>query len=154
MKQNEFERNIGFLVHDVARLMRKRFDERMKPLGLTRSQWWVLSCLVREDGLTQTEMVNVLDVGKVTLSGILDRLEKKDWVERRADANDRRARRVFLTSAGRDIARKMTRAGNKLTDQISSALSPTDLKRTIDSLAQLKSTLLEENKEHQTETVS
>lgn len=62
---------IGFLVHDVSRMRRTLFDQAMKPLGITRSQWWVLSQLSRHTrtGMLQTDLARDLDVGKVTVGG-------------------------------------------------------------------------------------
>jgi MarR family transcriptional regulator, transcriptional regulator for hemolysin len=54
MLREDVSRNFGFLVHDVARLLRTTFDRRVRALGLTRSQWWVLNHLFRNDGVTQS----------------------------------------------------------------------------------------------------
>ncbi len=93
---------LGFLVHDVSRLRRTVVDKVMKPLGITRSQWWVLTNLSRNSRheMMQTELANVLDIGKVALGGLLDRLEAIGYVERRADPVDRRAKRVVTTTKG------------------------------------------------------
>jgi MarR family transcriptional regulator for hemolysin len=108
MKRNERIR-IGFLVHDVSRLRRTAFDQRMKPLGITRSQWWVLTNVTRhgDSGITQTELATVMDIGKVALGGLIDRLEHRGFVERRADSEDRRINRIFLTRKGQTILDKM-----------------------------------------------
>ena len=58
MLREDLSRNFGFLMHDVARLMRTAFDRRVKALGLTRSQWWVLNHLCRNDGVTQAELAD------------------------------------------------------------------------------------------------
>ncbi len=92
------ERNFGILLHDVARLMRVAYDRRMKPLGLTRSQWWVLNRLYFNEGMNQSELAALLDIEKPTLGRLLDRLEDKGWIERVPDAEDRRTKRVHLTS--------------------------------------------------------
>ena len=95
---------IGFLIHDVSRMRRTLFDQAMKPLGITRSQWWVLSQLSRHGrtGLLQTELARDLDVGKVTVGGLIDRLETSGYVIRTPDAADRRAKRILITGrAGR-----------------------------------------------------
>jgi DNA-binding MarR family transcriptional regulator len=97
MFREDLSRNFGFIVHDVARLLRTTFDRRVKSLGLTRSQWWVLNHLFRNDGTTQSELAEILEVEKATLGRLLDRLEQKGWIRRKADAGDRRAKRVFLT---------------------------------------------------------
>ena len=75
-------------------------DRALKPLGITRSQWWVLAFLSRRDGMTQTALAADLDLTKVAVGGLLDRMEAAGFVERRADQNDGRARRVYLTRAG------------------------------------------------------
>ena len=97
MREN-LERNFGFLVNDVARLLRTTFDRRVRALGLTRSQWWVLTHLFRQDGITQSDLAQILDIEKATLGRLLDRMEAKDLVRRQTDDNDRRAKRVYLTT--------------------------------------------------------
>lgn len=93
---------LGFLIHDVSRLRRTVVDKALKPLGITRSQWWVLTNLSRDQSheMMQTELAQVLDIGKVALGGLLDRLEAAGYIERKADPSDRRAKRVAMTDAG------------------------------------------------------
>ena len=94
--------HIGLLIHDVARLHRTAFNHHMKPFKTTRSQWWVLSGISRHgaEGITQTNLADVLDLGEVALGGLIDRLEERGFVERRTDTSDRRINRVFLTRKG------------------------------------------------------
>jgi len=99
---SEDERQIGFLISDVARLLRTAFDRRVRRLGLTRSQWLVINRLHRRPGATQSELAEMLEVEKATAGRMVDRMEKKGWVERRPDATDRRVNRLFLT-AGSDL---------------------------------------------------
>ena len=82
MFREDLSRNFGFILNDVARLMRTAFDRRVKALGLTRSQWWVLNHLFRNDGATQSELADILEVEKATLGRLLDRMEQKGWVRR------------------------------------------------------------------------
>ncbi len=100
---------IGGLVHDVSRLRRTVFDQRVKPLGITRSQWWVLAGLSRHEGrsMTQTELALLLDVGKVSVGGLVDRLEEKGFVVRTADPMDRRSKRVSVSPKGKALTRRM-----------------------------------------------
>ena len=91
------DRNVGFLIHDAARLMRMSYDRKMRRLGLTRSQWWVMTHLYFNEGISQTELSSVLDIERATLGRLLDRLETKGWVERRPHPSDRRIKRVYLT---------------------------------------------------------
>ena len=90
------EFRLGFLIHDVSRLRRTVVDKIMKPQGITRSQWWVLTNLSRNSSneMMQTELANVLDIGKVALSGLLDRLEASGFVERPPRKGRRRRRRL------------------------------------------------------------
>ena len=97
MIREDLSRNFGFILHDVARLLRTTFDRRVRALGFTRSQWWVLNHLFRKDGLTQSELADLLEVEKATLGRLLDRMEQKGWIRREDDAADRRVRRVHLT---------------------------------------------------------
>src|SRR6204780_3258313 len=87
---------LGYLIHDVSRLRRMMFDRELAPLGITRSQWWVLAFISRKDGLPQTQLANELDVGKVALGQLIDRLESAGFVARRADPADRRGKRAYL----------------------------------------------------------
>lgn len=101
------ERNFGFLVHDVARLLRTAYDRRTRALGLTRSQWWVLNHLYFNEGISQSELADLLDVEKPTLGRLLDRLEAKGWLERRAASGDRRVKRVHLTGEVQGLMRQL-----------------------------------------------
>jgi len=85
------------LIHEISLMMARIFNRRMKESGLTRSQWQGLYQLNRKDGQTQTELADLLIIAKPPLGKMVDRLENEGWVERRADAADRRAKRVYLT---------------------------------------------------------
>lgn len=93
---------LGFLLHDVARLMRWEFERKAQNTGLTRSQWRLLLHLARDDGMQQKQLVRILDVTAITLTGLLDRLERDGWIQRRDDHTDRRAKRVYLTARVKD----------------------------------------------------
>lgn len=107
---------LGFLIHDVSRLRRTVIDKALKPLGITRSQWWVLSNLARNQSheMMQTELADLLDIGKVALGGLLDRLEAPGYIERKADPTDRRAKRIAMTATGEDILERMQERGREL----------------------------------------
>jgi DNA-binding MarR family transcriptional regulator len=90
------ERNLGFLLHDVARLMRKRFEQKARGIGLTRSQCQVLAHLARNEGIVQGGLADILEVEPITLTRLLDRLEAMGLVERRPHPTDRRIRLLHL----------------------------------------------------------
>ena len=95
------DRNLGFLLHDVARLMRKRFEQNARDLGLTRSQCAVLAHLARNEGIQQSALADILEVEPITLTRLLDRLEGLGLVERGLHPTDRRIRLLRLTDAAR-----------------------------------------------------
>ena len=90
-------RELGFALHDVARLLRTYSDQRARELGTTRAQWAVLSRLQRCEGAKQNELAEALDLAPITLGRLIDKLTAAGLVERRDDANDRRANRLYLT---------------------------------------------------------
>ncbi|MGE3774310.1 MAG: MarR family winged helix-turn-helix transcriptional regulator [Gammaproteobacteria bacterium] len=95
------ELKLGFLIHDTARLRRLAHDAVLRPNGFTTAQASLMRHLAHEDGQTQSALAEALELGKVALGETVDRLEAAGYVQRRADAADRRAKRVYLTAAGR-----------------------------------------------------
>lgn len=91
---------LSFLIHDVSRVRRIVADRVLKPLGVTRSQWWLLAYLSRHDGMTQTALARDLDLSKVAIGELVSRLEDTGHIERRSDSTDGRTRRVYLTKQG------------------------------------------------------
>jgi MarR family transcriptional regulator, transcriptional regulator for hemolysin len=90
-------RELGFALNDVARLLRTYSDQRARELGTTRAQWAVLSRLQRCEGVKQNELAEALDLAPITLGRLIDKLTAAGLVERRDDAADRRANRLYLT---------------------------------------------------------
>jgi DNA-binding MarR family transcriptional regulator len=142
MLREDLSRNFGFLLNDVARLLRTVYDRRIRELGLTRAQWWVLTHLFRADGITQTELAEVLEIEKPTLGRLLDRLEAKGWVRRAHDERDRRIWRVRLTKEVEPALRTMRRIAAELRRDALSGLSAAERERFVDSLLSIKSNLV------------
>src|SRR3990170_6409393 len=97
------DRDLGFLLHDVARLMRQRFEQNARDLGLTRAQGQVLVHLADNEGIHQGALAEKLDVEPITLTRILDRLEEAGLVERLHYRKDRRVRLLRLTLAAHPL---------------------------------------------------
>lgn len=133
----------GFLIHDVSRLRRIVVDRSLKPLGITRSQWWVLAFLSRRDGMKQAALASDLDLTRVAIGGLLDRLDSGGFVERRADASDGRARRVFLTRAGTKLVNTIREGVERIELEILARIPEKDLNQAAATLLVLKETLLE-----------
>jgi len=139
----DLNRRLGFLIHDVARLMRRVFDRRVKHLGLTRSQWFVLVHLYRTDGPTQRHLADELDMQRAPLSKLLDRLESGGWIERRADPDDRRANRVFITKKIDPLMVEGITIGEDLTEDIFSGIEADAREEFLTVLAQAKANLID-----------
>ncbi|RUO81531.1 MarR family transcriptional regulator [Idiomarina tyrosinivorans] len=112
---NEFspDRELMFMLSDVARLIKRDFDQRAQTLGLTRAQWSILSRLNRCQGVKQSELAELLEIKPITLARHIDRLQQGGWVERRADPCDRRAWRLHLTDQVEPVLEKLRALGEQ-----------------------------------------
>jgi MarR family transcriptional regulator, transcriptional regulator for hemolysin len=140
--QPDWDLRLGYLIHDVSRLRRMMFDRELAPLGITRSQWWVLAFISRKDGLPQTQLANELDVGKVALGALIDRLETSGFVVRQADPVDRRVKRVYLTKQARGFLEKLRKETDKFSARIANGIPRSQLEATSDALLAMKRNLL------------
>lgn len=131
----------GFLIHDVSRLRRIVIDRALKPVGITRSQWWVLSFLGRRDGMTQTALAADLDLTKVAIGGLLDRMENSAFVERRPDQRDGRIKRVYLTAAGTRFLGTIRANIQEVERDILADVDEAALQVTTETMLQIKHTL-------------
>ena len=118
--------NLGFLVSDVSRLMRKRFDERARLVGATRAQWKTLLTLTRHQGINQGGLAELLEVEPITLCRMVDRLEEAGMVERRRDPSDRRAWRIYLTDAAQPVLEQLRDYADEMFEAALYGLAPAD----------------------------
>jgi DNA-binding MarR family transcriptional regulator len=93
---------LGFLIHDSARLLRKRFEVKGSAYGLSAAQWRLMVRLVKEEGVAQARLAELLEIEPISVSRLLDRMEEGGWIERRQDPNDRRVRIIFPTDKSRE----------------------------------------------------
>ncbi len=144
MPREEHPFRIGFLIHDVSRLRRTVVDKALRPLGITRSQWWVLANLSRDDGtaMMQTELARVMDVGKVTLGGLIDRLESAGLVRRQADPQDRRAKRIVMTQKGSRLLAEIQTIAREVNASIMTGIPKNDIARAEALLLKMKQQLI------------
>ena len=133
----------SFLVHDVSRMRRTFFDQALKPLGITRAQYWALGNISRhtDDGMIQTELARILETGKVSVGGLIDRLEEAGLVYRQADKTDRRVKRIFMTDKGFDMLDHIAVVGDELDAQLFRDISDEDLAIAADVIARAKANL-------------
>jgi MarR family transcriptional regulator, transcriptional regulator for hemolysin len=140
--QTDWDLRLGYLIHDVSRLRRMMFDRALAPLGITRSQWWVLAFISRKDGLPQTQLANELDVGKVAVGALIDRLESSGFVIRQADPVDRRVKRVYVTKQAKGFLEKLRKETDKFNAQIVQGIDRKQLEAAADALLAMKHNLL------------
>jgi MarR family transcriptional regulator for hemolysin len=140
---DSWERSLGFLVHDVARLIRKRFEQhaRAKNLGLTRSQAAVLGRLSRHEGINQVTLAQYLDLEPITLVRLLDRLQAAGLIERRADPQDRRARSLYLTPQARPLLARVAILANDVYDEALVGIPLAERDRLVAALEIMKANL-------------
>lgn len=111
----------------VNRKLRTLFDARVKMHGLTLARARLLVHLAKEEGATQTELANALEVEQPSMVGLIDGLEKKGFVTRRAVEGDRRARGIFLTEAARAEADAILAFAGELREQVLEGVDEMDL---------------------------
>src|SRR5688572_20928940 len=139
--EDNFDQSLGFVIHDVARMLRWEFDRRAQTIGLTRSQWSVLAHLRREDGVQQQRLAELLELTPITMTGLLDRLERDGWVERRPDPEDRRAKRIFLTEKVAPVMKKIQALGKEVRQSAVEGLSEAEQQKLISLLLRVRTNL-------------
>lgn len=123
MKQINVRREILFELSDVARALRTHIDQRAREHGMTRAQWAVLSRLQRQEGATQTEMAEALEIQPISLMRLVDRLCAQGLVERRAHAHDRRVNLLHLTDSGREVLERLMPLGREVAGDVLDTMS-------------------------------
>lgn len=121
---------LGFLIHDSARLLRKRFEVKGRAYGLSAAQWRLMVRLVKEEGVAQARLAELLEIEPISVSRLLDRMEEGGWIERRPDASDRRVRMIFPTDKSRDAFAAIKSVAGDVYDAALAGLTA-DEKRTL-----------------------
>lgn len=134
---------LGFLLHDVARLLRKRFEQRARGHGLTRSHWQTLAYLGRNEGIHQGGLADILEIEPITLVRILDKLEQRDLVERRQHPTDRRVWLLYLREAARPLLEQMREIGDATRQEALAGLSEQDRSLLLHALSTMKTNLID-----------
>ncbi|MGA7712742.1 MAG: MarR family transcriptional regulator [Rhizomicrobium sp.] len=136
-----FDTDLFFVIHDVARLMRTRFDQRARAYGMTRAQWVILVRLQRQPGLSQNELASICEVEPITVARLVDRLEANGLVKRCADPTDRRVRRLKLLPAAEPILAEIGRYREQFRDEITENMQPLEWAAALDVLLRMKEKL-------------
>ncbi|MCA0134403.1 MarR family winged helix-turn-helix transcriptional regulator [Pseudosulfitobacter pseudonitzschiae] len=119
------DRCLCLYVQRAARVLARRFDDALRPFGLTNGQFSLLMSLNRPDGPRISDLVDLLGMDRTTLTAALKPLERKGLVTAKADKDDRRARRLHLTDAGRSVLKQALPTWRATHDAVDAALAPT-----------------------------
>jgi len=132
------DENIGSLIAQVARLMRRNFDERVREIGVTRPQWQVLSVLSRNAGTNQGGLAELLEVEPITLGRMIDRLQDADLVERQSDPNDRRAWRLYVTPRGASLIEQLQPYAEAMFEEALDGVEPDAQAKLLTTLSRMR----------------
>ena len=129
----------GSAVAETSRVLRLRLDERLRPLGLSQAKWRALLSIWRDgEGLTQKALAERLGIEGPSLVGLLDRLAVDGWIERLVCADDRRARRIYLTDKARSTVEEIEAVAAQLRQEILGGIPEQDLYRCLEILRQVR----------------
>jgi MarR family transcriptional regulator, transcriptional regulator for hemolysin len=133
---------LGFLLHDVARLLRKRFEQNARGSGLTRSQWQVLAYLAQNEGINQSGLADLLEIEPITLGRIVDKLQTLALIARHPHPSDRRVWLLHLTPAACSKLTQLRRLGDVTRGEALTGVSEADRERLLKTLQALKTNLM------------
>jgi MarR family transcriptional regulator for hemolysin len=137
----DFERDLLFLLNDVARLLRVDADKRARAQGMTRAQWGILIWLERQPGISQKELAELLEVEPITVARLVDRLEARGMVERRPDPRDRRIWRLHLSEPAHLMLREINMQRAEMAEMVSTGIDEVNRTIMIEALVRMKATL-------------
>jgi len=134
---------LGFLLHEVARLLRKRFEQRAKNLGLTRSQWQVVAYISKNEGIHQAGLAELLEVEPITLTRILDKLGERGMVARRQHPTDRRIWLLYLKEAALPLLEVMREIGDATRSEAFDGVTQEERDQLFNILSTMKTNLVQ-----------
>jgi MarR family transcriptional regulator for hemolysin len=138
----DFHRDLLFLLHDVARLLRVDADKRARAHGMTRAQWGILIWLDRQPGISQKELSELLEVEPITVARLIDRLQARGMVERRPDPRDRRIWRLHLLDPAYEVLGEIELQRAEMARLVTDGIDEDMLDTMIEALLRMKSTLI------------
>ncbi len=142
MDRFELQRDAGWLIYDVSRLLMRSFEKKVREVGLTPHQWRVLLQIGRREGQTQTEIAEETEIARAPLGRLLDKLEEQGVIERRQDPHDRRAKRIYLVEReGKTFMEPFREQAKEQFDTVYGKLADTELLALIRMLDHIKTNI-------------
>jgi MarR family transcriptional regulator for hemolysin len=137
-----------FELMDVARALRTFIDQRAREHAMTRAQWAVLVRLERQEGMTQVEMAEQLELQPISLLRLIDRLCQQNLLERRPHPSDRRANRLYLTDKGRTVLARMAPLGSAIAAEVFDCVDESEIAVLLDRLLRIKGNIRDSTLRH------
>lgn len=134
----DLKRQLVAQLVETSRLLRNYIDQRAKGRGTTRAQWIVLFRLRQQEGLSQVDLADVLELQPISLVRLLDRLVEAKLLERKPDPADRRANRLFLTAKGRQLVDDLDSLRDAIATDVLSDIPQTAIESTLETLIDMK----------------
>lgn len=118
---------LTFRFEDIPRLLRRIFDIALEGRGLSRSQWRLLAYVLRDEGMTQTELARALELERASVGQTIDTLEKKNFVERKKSPGDRRVWRIHSTPSGKRLVPELRDTIDEIEEQVFAGFSEEEI---------------------------
>ena len=134
----DFKRQLVAQLVESSRLLRNYIDQRAKTRGTTRAQWIVLYRLRQQEGLSQVDLAEMLELQPISLVRLLDRLVEHGLLERRHDPRDRRANRLFLTAKGRRLVDDLDSLRDEIATDVMRGLTDEAIQTSLAALRDMK----------------
>jgi MarR family transcriptional regulator for hemolysin len=132
---------LGFLLHEVARLLRRRFEQNARSSGLTRSQWQVLTYLAQNEGINQARLAELIEIEPITLGRIADKLETLMLIKRKPHPTDRRRWLLHLMPAAGSRLEQAGEYGDVTRNEALAGVSEADRQHLLKTLEAMKANL-------------
>ncbi|MGI0069861.1 MAG: MarR family winged helix-turn-helix transcriptional regulator [Nitrosotalea sp.] len=143
MTKYDFETSVGFIVNATAKTFQKVLDSELrKNVGVTISQWRVISTLVLHPGLTQKEIADKVGIEGATLVPVIDKMEKEGLLKRKPDSKDRRVNRIYLTPKADSLWNSMTECALRIRKVSTKDIPEDQLKTTLETLRKISKNLV------------
>jgi len=141
LKDERIIENLGFMVQDVGRLMRRDYNRRVQVTGVTQAQWRAIMVLWRNPGISQARLSDILEMQPISVARLVDRMQASGHVERRPDPNDRRAVRLYLTEKAEPLRLRLYSYGVETRAAALSGLSMAEQEQLMNLLTRMRGNL-------------
>jgi MarR family transcriptional regulator for hemolysin len=134
----DLKRQLVAQLVESSRLLRNYIEHRAKGRGTTRAQWIVLFRLRQQEGLSQVDLADVLELQPISLVRLLDRLVEHGLLERRHDPRDRRTNRLFLTASGRQLVDDLDSLRDSIATDVLQDIPAAAIQNSLETLRDIK----------------